>query len=234
VRGALAGQQPDGQLAGGAQPVLLLPGLVVQPGVLNGDTSRRAEGGQQGLVVLGELAATALLGQVEVAEDVVPDPHRDPEEAVHRRVARGESRRLGVAGDVGHPQRVRVLDEQAEQAAALRPVVDLGDLGGVEAYRDELGEPLVLANDAERAVPGIDELDGRLHDPAQRRLEVQPGPDRDDGLQQAAHPVPGRDDSLKPRLELPKQVIQSQLGEHSPRPGPSLHRAHRNGIAIST
>ena len=74
--------------------------------------------------------------------------------------------------DVREPQRPRLLDQQAEQAPSFRPVMDPADLAGLEADRDELGEPLVLAYDAERAVPGVHQVHGRLDDPPQHRLEL--------------------------------------------------------------
>jgi hypothetical protein len=75
-------------------------------------------------------------------------------------------------------------------------VVDPGDVRGVQANRDELGQPLVLTDDAERAVAGIDEVDRGLHDPPQRLLQVRPGSDGDDRLQQAVHAVAGGDHGL--------------------------------------
>ena len=78
-----------------------------------------------------------------------------------------------------------------------------------------LASPLVLADDAERPVAGVDEVDRRLHDAAERRLKLKAGPDRDDGLEQAVHPVPGAEHGLKPRLQLSEQVVQSELGQQA-------------------
>ena len=41
-----------------------------------------------------------------------------------------EPGRLGMAGDLGQPQRVRVPDEQPEQPAPFGPVMDPGDALG--------------------------------------------------------------------------------------------------------
>ena len=138
-------------------------------------------------------------------------PRNDP----HRRVPLGEARRLRVRADVGKPQRARVLDKQAEQASPLRPVVDPLDLRGVEADGDELDEPLLLADHAERAVPGVHQVHRRLDDPAEHRLQLEPGTDRDDRLEQPVHPVPGREHGLQPRLQLREQVIQPKLGQQA-------------------
>ncbi|MBF6223415.1 universal stress protein, partial [Nocardia abscessus] len=45
----------------------------------------------------------------------------------------------------------------------------------VDALVDELGELLVVAADAERAVAGVDQGDGGVHDGAQGAIQVQPG-----------------------------------------------------------
>ena len=85
-----AGQQRGADLVGRLQPALPAAGLLEQPRVLDRDAGGRGERLDDRLVVGGEVAA-ALLGQVEVAEDLVPDPDRDAEEGVHRRVVRREA-----------------------------------------------------------------------------------------------------------------------------------------------
>ena len=128
IRGG-AGQQPPGHLAAGAQPALLAAGLLVQLGVVDRHAGRGGQRDEQRLVLLVEVGAALLLGQVEVAVDLVPDPHRDAEEAAHRRMPGREAARLGAGRDVRQPQRARVGDQRAEQAPALRPVMDRRDLG---------------------------------------------------------------------------------------------------------
>ena len=64
-------------------------------------------------------------------------------------------------------------DQLAEQAAAFWPVVDPGDLLLVQAHRDELGQPAALADDPERAVPGVDEGDRGLDDLAENDLQLK-------------------------------------------------------------
>jgi hypothetical protein len=172
-----AGQQRGGDLGAGRDPALAVPGGVVQPRILHRHAGRGPEGGQHRLVVVGELAATALIGEVQVAEHLVPHPHRHSEEAAHRRMTVGEPGRCGVRGHVGEPQRPRISDQQAKQAASFRPVVDLADLLLCKAHRDELGQPLAalvaVSDDPERAVGRVHQPDRGLHDPAQRRFQVQ-------------------------------------------------------------
>jgi hypothetical protein len=210
LAGLGAGQQPGGDLGAGLDPALLAAGRLVQPRVLHRHAGRGAQRDQHRLVVLGELPAAALVGQVQVAEHFVPDPHRDAEEAAHRRVPVREARRCRVPGDVGQAQRPRIIDQQAEQAVALRPVMDLADFLLAQADRDELGEPASLADHAQRAVRRVHQADRGLHDPPQGGLQVQTRADRDNRLQQAAHPVPGAQHDLQPGLQLGEQLVQLQ------------------------
>jgi hypothetical protein len=73
-----------------------------------------------------------------------------------------------VRRDAGQPQRPWFLDQQAEQAAPLWPVVDLPDFILRQANGDELGQFLVVTDDAQRPVGRVHQPDGRLHDPPQR------------------------------------------------------------------
>ena len=164
----------------------------------------------QRLVFLVEVAAL-LLGQVEVAVHLFPDPYRHPEEGPHRRMAIGESARSGVGGDVLQAQRARVGDQLAEQAAAFRPVMDPGDLRLIQANRDELGQPAALADDAQRAVTSRHQLDRRLDDMPEHDLEFQMTADGDHGLQQRVRPVPGVEDRLQPQLQLYEEVVEPQV-----------------------
>ena len=63
-----------------------------------------------------------------------------------------------MAGDVGHPQRPGVIERQAEQAVPFGPVMDPLDLVLAQADRDELGQSLALADDAEVVNPTAPEL----------------------------------------------------------------------------
>jgi hypothetical protein len=207
------GSEPDS----GLDPALLAAGRLVQPGVLHRHAGRGAQRDQHRLVVLGELAAAALVGQVQVAEHLVADPDRDAEEAAHGRMPLGEAGRGGMRGDVGQAQRPRVVDQQAEQAAPLRPVMDPGDLVLAQPDRDELGQPLALVtrvafpDDAQRPVAGVHQADRGLDHPPQGGLQVQAGADGHDRLEQAAHPVPGRQHDLQPGLQLGQQLVELQV-----------------------
>ena len=116
-----------------------------------------------------------------------------------------------MLADVRQAQRTGVVDQQAEQAAALGPVVDPGDLVLGQPDRDELGQPLALADDAERAVGRVHQPDRGLDEPPQRGFQVQAGADGHDRLEQAAHPVPGPQHDLQPGLQLGQELVELQV-----------------------
>jgi hypothetical protein len=93
-------------------------------------------------------------------------------------------------------------------------VVDAGDLLLGQADRDELGERPALTDYPERAVGGIDQFDGGLHDPPQRRLQVKARADRHDRLKQAAHLISAVEHRLQPALQLGQQLIEPELRQN--------------------
>ena len=84
-------QQLAGDLGRGPQPAPLPAGFLIQAGVVD----RHARGGRerdhQRLVLLVELSPALLLGEVEVAVDLLPDPDRHAEERPHGRMPRREA-----------------------------------------------------------------------------------------------------------------------------------------------
>lgn len=111
-----AGHQAVGDLGVRLQPALTQPGLLVQPGIVDRHTGRYGESRQYRLVVLVELGPTALLGQVQVAEDLIAHPDRDAKEGVHRRMVGREAVRSGVIGDFREPQGLGAADQLPEDA----------------------------------------------------------------------------------------------------------------------
>ena len=112
-----------------------------------------------------------------------------------------------MLADVGQAQRPGILDQQAEQAAALGPVMDPADLLLAQAYRDEFGQPLALADHAQRPVGRVHQVDRGLDDPPQRRLQVQARADRHHRFEQGAHSVPGGRHGLQPCLQFGEQLV---------------------------
>src|ERR1035438_9229574 len=201
-------QQPAGHLAARPQPPLLPAGLLVQPGVVHGHARGRGQRHEQRLILLVELDIALFPGQVEVAVHLVADAHRHAEEGLHRRMPGREAKRQGAGGNLREPQRARVRYQRPEQAPALGPMMDRGDLRVVQANRDEFDQPATLPNHAEGTVPGPDQGDGRLDDLLERSLQVEAAADLDDRLKQYVDPVPGGQHVPQPALQFGEQVIE--------------------------
>src|SRR4051794_37138167 len=95
-----------------------------------------------------------------------------------------------VVRDVVQPQRSRVADEDAEDAASVRRVADLVPRRLVDARRDEALETCLRSvGDAERRVPCARDLFGRLDELLQEGGERERGPERDARLDEPAQPL---------------------------------------------
>ena len=91
------------QVPGDAVAVLDEPQLAqlgVEPGVLDRDAGSRGQADDQLLVDVAEHVGRPLVGEVEVAEELVTYPDRHPEERAHRRVTRWEAVAVRVLGEV--------------------------------------------------------------------------------------------------------------------------------------
>ena len=132
---------------------------LVEPCVLDSDGSLRREQRDELLVLVREVGAALLLGQVEVAVGDTAQDDRNAEEALHGRVVGREANRALVLGDVMQSQRPCVADEDAEDSATARKVPDRRVGLGVDPVRDE---SLQLTphdvDDAERRVAGARQL----------------------------------------------------------------------------
>ena len=177
------------------------------------------------LVGGGEVAAAELLGEVEVAEHGVADPDGHAEERPHRRVVGREPHRRLVGAEVGHPQRARVDDQLPEQALALRQRADPLDGLRVHSHVQEPLDAARGAQHAERGVARLDEVDGRVHDAPQGRVEIEALGDGEHRVQEALCPVPRGDDLRKPVLDLAEQLVEPQTGQHAG--GSFVHARHR-------
>ena len=122
----------------------------------------------------------------------------------------GEARRAGVVGEVAEPDRARLVDQGAEQALADRKVPDPVDEGRRETDVDELGQPAVRGEHAERGVAGADELPGRLHDAVQHLGQGQPARDHVVRAQETPQPPLGGEDLLCALDQLRQQLIELQ------------------------
>ena len=176
------------QIPGDALPVLdqgqrLHPS--VEAGILYGHAGRSRQADDQFLVGAREHVGGGLVGQVEVAEDGSPYPNGHPEERLHRRVTGREPEAVGVERQIGQSQRPGVHDELTEDAVSLGQVPDAPVGLVVHPDGDELGQPVAtLVEHAQSAVAGVDQLDGRLDDPAQDAGRVAVRSEGDDGVEQ--------------------------------------------------
>ena len=80
--------------------------------------------------------------------------------------------------------RPRVVDERSEQAASLGQVPDRLHELGRHPDMDELLQPAICGDDAERAVLRVDERDGRLRDALQHHRKLELLDDRLGGAKQ--------------------------------------------------
>lgn len=139
----------------------------------------------------------------------------------------GESVRRGVLGQLRQTQRLRVADQLAQDAVPRGQVPDLRAQLVADAHGEELGELLVVADDAEGSVLRVHEDHGRLDDAAQHLWQVQLPAHRHDRLEEPVQPVPGAADLVDPHLQLFEQFVQSEPGHPSDR-GFSAVPAHRH------
>ena len=81
-----------------------------------------------------------------------------------------------VPADIGQAQRLRIADEDAEDAAAARKVADRAVRRLVHPRREEPVElPATLVEDAERRVAGAGQLAGGLDHALQHRFVIELG-----------------------------------------------------------
>ena len=136
---------------------------LVEARVLDRDRRPGREDQRRLLVDGVKLLAAALLGEVEVAPHLPAHEHRHAEEARHRRMAGRKAVGARVRADVGDAQRLRGVDEHAEDAAPARQVTDRAVRGGVDPAGDEAVELAPVAvEDPERGVARAGDLAGRL------------------------------------------------------------------------
>ena len=110
--------------------------------------------------------------------------------------------------DVAQPDRPRVLDERTQQSLALGQVADPARprRRRMPTWMNSV-QPAVRRDHAERAVRRVDQLAGRLDDPAQHRLQAR-SPMTAGGAQQAAQPALGGHHLLRPLDQLGQQLVQ--------------------------
>jgi hypothetical protein len=187
---------------------------------------RRGQRDRQLFVFRGELPAPEPFGEVEVAENLLPDADRDAEEAGHRRMARREPRRRRMTGQVSEPQRDRLGAQQPENPPAPGQLTDPFDQFLIHPFVHELFQLAVTAKHAERRVPGTDKVPGRPHDLPQHHRQAQLAGYQGIGTQQPAQAPLGGQHVVGAVYQLHQQLIQFQ-----PRHVRETQSAHRIGGA---
>ena len=117
-----------------------------------------------------------------------------------------------MRAQVGQPQRTRVGDELSQQTLALGEMAHLRARRLVDAHVEEPGQAAVRAEHTERPVPGLNQVDGGLDQASQGGVELQPGADGEEGIQQALHAVAGGHDLGQPVLHLAEELVEPQAG----------------------
>ena len=116
-----------------------------------------------------------------------------------------------MVGQIVQAQRLRVFDQDAEDAVAAGQWADLLDGLVVDPDGDELRQRIAFADHAERAVSRIDEPDAGFDDALQHGLKVEVGSDRQHRVEKSVHAVTGGDDCLQPSLQLGEQFVELKL-----------------------
>ena len=169
----------DGRVQAAIRPLEVVAALLdrpVEPGVV--DRDRRPVGEDHGglLVGVGERLAVLLLGQVEVAPDLVADHHRHAEERLHLRVRGGEAVGLRMVADVLEPQRARLLDQQPEDPPAAREIADRAvRLGSIPAVMKRVELLPAVVEHADGRVARAGDLAGDVEQLLQHGLHVELG-----------------------------------------------------------
>src|SRR5215218_9954585 len=118
-------------------------------------------------------------------------------------MVRGEADRTRILREVVEAQRLRVVDQRAEYAAAVRRVADRSLGLRVDAGDDEPLERLPAGvDDPERRIAGSGQLRGRLDDLLEHRVERELGRERDTGVDDCTEAVHLRHGRLIIRVGL--------------------------------
>ena len=161
--------------------------VLVQPSVLDRHSGLRRKQLRKLRVLVAEVLSARLLGQVQVPIRDTAKDDRHAEERLHRRMVVRKPDRARVVGDVVEPQRLRVADQDAEDAAPMRQIADRGVGVRIDPGRQEALERLPSPVDhAESCVASVGDLRGSLDDPLQQRVERKLGAERDAGVHENA------------------------------------------------
>ncbi|MFF4393039.1 hypothetical protein ACFY0G_40915 [Streptomyces sp. NPDC001552] len=123
-----------------------------------------------------------------------------------------------MTGQFREPERLGVPDELAEDAVAGGQVADLGPEVVADADGKELGELLVVTDDAQRSVLRVHQDDSGFDDAPPYLWQIE-APPTDHGIEEPVEPVPGAAHLVDTDLELFEQFVQTEPWK------PRTHRA---------
>jgi hypothetical protein len=231
-------------LRGRLQPALAAVRLLVQPRVLDGDRRGAGECDDSVLVLVGEVPATLLLGEVEVAEDTAPAAYGDSQERVHRWVVRRKAVGLRMLLELVQPQRPRVGDQQPEDAVPSRQSSDRRALLVVDSPGDEVAQLFSGGvEDSQGDVARTGQPSCRGDHPLQRGVQLEIPTDGNHSVEQshrslfagrrrrapAEHSVGGSPVVMASRL-VP---LRGRRCHHRQVLGPAVTRPQTLGIALA-
>ena len=197
------------------------------------DRHRRLSGEERDelLVLVREVLAALLLGEVEVAVGDAAQQDRHAEEAAHRRMSRREADRARILREVVQPQRPRLADQHPEDAAPARQVADLRAQVVVDAVGDELLQlDPVRVDHAERGIASAGQLGRGLHEPVEQRVERQLRGDGESRREQRTQPPFGDRERVHEAKPTPQAAPAGKPQPRSERPPmPPARRATRLG-----
>ncbi|MFZ2176197.1 MAG: hypothetical protein WAW17_19600 [Rhodococcus sp. (in: high G+C Gram-positive bacteria)] len=125
-----------------------------------------------------------------------------------------------MLGKIVEAQRFGLGDQQTEQSVPGGQVSDQVAGVFVDALGDELLQSVAVAVEhTEGSVAAIGQFDRRVHDPFQRRFQLQPGRNGEHCLEQGVDLVPGCRHLVDAILNLCRQLSQPELGQAAPEHG---------------
>ena len=146
----------------------------VAPRMIDRDSGELREPHHTPLVVSRELTTALLLSEIQVAERLTPNHHRDPQEALHRGMPNGKPIRPRVLPDIRDTQRRGIADQLAKHTVTCRRRPDPAARRLLNTDRDEPRQrrPGLIEN-PDRGVPSPRQLPSRLKNTLEHSLKIQ-------------------------------------------------------------
>ena len=208
----------------------------VQPGVVDRDGGPAGEDLGRLLIAIVEVLPALLVGEVEVAVDLIADADRDTKESPHRRVLGREPVGARVRRHVMQAKRLGTADELTEHPVTAREWTDAVPLLLVYAHEDKAGELLLaLVENSDRGVARARELARRAEHGVEHRLEVEfghqgPANGEESAQLRFAEPGPCGWGHVTAQVRHLVRAYRSEIGESI---GVRARARHRTLIAMS-